>query len=45
VMVVQTTIGASARKLLDEIDGSLAAFRQNEPPSDDTTLLAIRRLS
>jgi sigma-B regulation protein RsbU (phosphoserine phosphatase) len=42
--VVQSTIGVATTKLLNQIDESLAAFRQNEPASDDTTLLAIRRL-
>ncbi len=42
--VVHTSIGSTPRKLLDHIDESLAAFRQNEPSSDDTTLLAILRL-
>jgi serine phosphatase RsbU (regulator of sigma subunit) len=44
VSVVQASLGTTPNELLDAIDDALAAYRQNEPPSDDTTLLAIRRL-
>jgi sigma-B regulation protein RsbU (phosphoserine phosphatase) len=35
----------SARAILDQIDADLARFRQNEPLSDDLTLLVVKHLA
>jgi sigma-B regulation protein RsbU (phosphoserine phosphatase) len=36
--------GKSVCDLLDQLDKALLFFRENAPPSDDVTLLAIQRL-
>ncbi len=43
IEVAHRSIGSSAKELLNHVDEALVAFRQNEPTSDDTTLLALRR--
>jgi serine phosphatase RsbU (regulator of sigma subunit) len=37
--------GKSVCDLLDQLDKALLRFRENAPPSDDVTLLAIQRLN
>lgn len=41
--ILQTVIGHSARQVLDAIEDALIDFRRGYPPTDDTTLLSIRR--
>jgi len=42
--VINGLIGSSAHQVLEAIEADLAEFRGGAPLSDDTTLLAIRRL-
>jgi sigma-B regulation protein RsbU (phosphoserine phosphatase) len=42
--VMLESAGASARDLLDSIDQSLIEYLHGEPPGDDTTVMAVRRL-
>ena len=42
---VRSSGNASAREMLVAIDESVAAFVGDEPPSDDLTLMVLRRLA
>ena len=42
---LQKQIGRTVKELLDDLDSELADFRQNQPQSDDITVMAIRRLN
>ena len=41
--ILQTVIAHPARQVLDAIEDALIDFRRGEPPTDDTTLLAVCR--
>jgi sigma-B regulation protein RsbU (phosphoserine phosphatase) len=43
--LIASTQGKSVCDLLDQLDKALLIFRENAPPSDDVTLLAIQRLN